>query len=99
MTTGTQEHNMSKGADVLLASQDGTVLAGHVAATRDGQIVIAVDGPVIEQRVPHGGPTGMMAALGALLIVMARLPLALFWTPASVVAAWALPLAVLTPSP
>jgi len=90
---------MSKGADVLLASQDGTVLAGHVAATRDGQIVIAVDGPVIDQRVPNGGPTGTMAALGALVIVLARLPVAAFWTAVSAVSAWALPLAVLTPSP
>ena len=99
MTTGTQEHNMSKGADILLASQDGTALAGHVAATRDGQIVIAVDGPVSDQRVPNGGPTGMTAALGALLIVMARLPVAVFWNAVSIVSAWAVPLAVLTPSP
>jgi len=90
---------MSKGADILLASQDGTALAGHVAATRDGQIVIAVDGPAIDQRVPHAGPTGTMAALGALLIIMARLPLAVFWTQVSAMSAWALPLAALIPAP
>jgi hypothetical protein len=95
-TTGTQEHHLSKGADIRLTTRDGTVLAGYVATTRDGQVTVAVDGPAVDQPMPHGG-TDSMAALGALLIATARLPVEASWTVVSAMVVRPLTVAALIP--